>query len=113
MCAVPFGVGLALFASDLVRYGIGLKRAPAIVLLPLSGIAAAIHQIGFNWDAFYRASNNTRPISWSAAWGIVACLGTIISFLLVWGLDGAGWGLLLSEFLLLAQRTYYLRAFFP
>ena len=67
MWGLPFGVGLALFASDLVRFGIGEQWHSGITLIAVFGIIAGISHIGFNWDAFYRARGNTKPIAvWSA-----------------------------------------------
>jgi O-antigen/teichoic acid export membrane protein len=112
MWAVPFGVGLSLFASDLVRFGLGSRWEHAIVLLELSGVAVALHQVGFNWDAFYRAAGRTGPIGWASVYGLVVALALPVPLLLAYGLTGLGWGLLGTELLLLAQRSVMLRRFF-
>ena len=61
MWAVPFGVGLTFFCGDLVRFGIGERWHPAIVVLQVYGIAAAINHIGFNWTAYFRAVGEHAP----------------------------------------------------
>ena len=63
MWGAPFGFGLALFAEDLVQFAIGERWRPGIGLMQAIGVAVAIHQIGFNWDAFYRALAPTRSPS--------------------------------------------------
>lgn len=113
MWAVPFGAGLALFAADLVHFGLGDKWAPAIILLQTTAVGCSIHQIGFNWDAFYRASGRTGPIGWSAIYGIVVCLSVTLPMIFAFGLKGIAWGTLIIELLLLAQRTFMLHRFFP
>src|SRR2546421_7993267 len=42
MWAAPFGLGLTLFSADLVRYGIGERWHPAILVLEVYGVTAAI-----------------------------------------------------------------------
>src|SRR6202034_3038488 len=47
--AVPFGVGVSLFCSDLVRFVLGERWRSAVVLLQVYGVTAAINHVGFNW----------------------------------------------------------------
>ncbi len=61
--AVPFGVGVTLFCNDIVRFGIGERWRPAVTVLQVYGIAAAVNHIGFNWTAYFRALGRTRPIA--------------------------------------------------
>ena len=63
MWGVPFGLGLTLFASDLIRFALGEDWRHAELLLQVFGIAAAVGHIAFNWDAFYRARGKTRPVA--------------------------------------------------
>jgi O-antigen/teichoic acid export membrane protein len=46
--AVPFGGGIALFAPDLVRFVLGARWEPAILVTQTFGIGAALNQVGFN-----------------------------------------------------------------
>src|SRR5436190_1594632 len=57
MWGVPFGLGIALFAPDLVHFVFGDRWTIAIVVLQAFGIIAAADQLGFNWTAFLRARN--------------------------------------------------------
>jgi O-antigen/teichoic acid export membrane protein len=113
MWGVPFGAGLALFAGDLVHLGLGDEWQPAVVLLQATGIAAALHQIGFNWDAFYRALDRTRPIAVAAVAGVAAFLALPVPLLAAAGLTGLAWGILAAEVVNTAVRTHYLRRLFP
>jgi O-antigen/teichoic acid export membrane protein len=113
MWGVPFGAGLALFAQDLVRFGLGDEWQPAVLLLQTTGVAAALHQIGFNWDAFYRARGHTRPVAIAAVLGAVAFVALPVPLLAVAGLGGLAWGVLGAEALNTAVRAHYLRRLFP
>src|SRR5947209_9595691 len=55
MWAVPFGVGMTLFASDLVHFVLGRQWSPAVPLLQIMGIVTAVNHVGYNWSAFVKA----------------------------------------------------------
>ena len=112
MWGAPFGLGLALFASDLVEFGLGDRWEAAVELLQAVGVAVAIRQIGFNWHAFYRAQGDTRPIGVAAVAGIVAFLVLALPALIAWGLTGLAVATILMELVSLAVRTAYLRRLF-
>ena len=63
MWAVPFGIGVSLFGSDLVRFVLGERWHPVVVLLEVYGVTAAVNHVGFNWTAYFRAVGRTRPIA--------------------------------------------------
>ncbi|MFL5420125.1 MAG: oligosaccharide flippase family protein, partial [Myxococcales bacterium] len=67
MWGMSFGLGMTLFAPDLVHFVLGDRWEPAIVLLQAMGVVVALNQLGFNWAAFLRARNETRPIAVVAA----------------------------------------------
>jgi O-antigen/teichoic acid export membrane protein len=113
MWGAPFGFGLALFAEDLVRFAIGERWRPGIGLMQAIGVAVAIHQIGFNWDAFYRALNRTRPVGVAAAIAIVAFVAIALPLLAGDGLRGLALATLLVEAVNFAVRMFYLRRLFP
>ena len=110
---VPLGVGIALFAPDLVRYGLGSHWQPAVGLLQVFGLVAAIDQLGYNWDAYYRARGDTRPIavvSFAAAFAFV-CVA--LPLLVVDHLGGFGVGLAVTAVVTVAARGVYLARLFP
>jgi O-antigen/teichoic acid export membrane protein len=110
---VPCGVGVALFADDLVRDVLGERWLPAVVLIQAFGLIAAANQIGFNWDVFYRARGETRPIAVTGTVSMVVCLVATIPLILVDGLDGFAIGMAAMMVALLALRRHYLRRIFP
>jgi O-antigen/teichoic acid export membrane protein len=112
MWGAPFGLGLAVFAEDLVRFAIGEQWRPGIGLMQAIGVAVAIHQIGFNWDAFYRARADTKPVGIASAIAIVAFVAIALPLLAVDGLRGLTIATLLVEAVNFAVRMYYLRRLF-
>src|SRR5919108_2999001 len=93
MWGVPFGVGLALFAGDIVHFGLGDRWESGIGLIRAFGLIAAINHIAFNWDAFYRARGDTRPVAvWSAA-SLVVFLAAAPPLPVPQGPDGPAVGL--------------------
>jgi PST family polysaccharide transporter len=113
MWGAPFGLGLALFAEDLVRFGIGERWRPGIGLMQAIGVAVAIHQIGFNWDAFYRARGDTKPVGLAAAIAIVAFVAVALPLLATDGLRGLALATLVVEGVNFAVRMVFLRRLFP
>ena len=113
MWSLPFSVGLALFAPDLVEFALGSEWQPAAVLLQLTGLAVGVHQVAFNWDTYYRARNDTRPIAWYTLWSTLVFISTVVPLLVLEGLDGAGAGFLIAEVLMLPIRARFLRRLFP
>jgi O-antigen/teichoic acid export membrane protein len=112
MWAVPFGVGLALFSPDLVEFGIGNKWHDAVPMLQAFGLAAAIAHLGFNWDSYYRARGETRPIGIAAMLAMIAFLATAIPLLYAYGLKGFVVGIIFQSVVHLVCRLYYLRRLF-
>src|SRR5439155_12449076 len=112
MWAVPFGLGITLFASDLVHFGIGDRWAPAIVLLQWFGVTAALNHLGFNWDAYFRARGDTRPIAVMSIAAIVVFLGVAIPLTLSDGLRGLAIGLAIQAATLVSVRGFFLRRLF-
>jgi PST family polysaccharide transporter len=113
MWAVPFGVGVTLFCSDLVRFGIGERWRPAVIVLQMYGIAAAINHVGFNWTAYFRALNRTRPIATASVVSAAVFIAAGIPLLLAYGLAGFAAGILLQGLAALILRAYYLQKIFP
>ena len=113
MWGLPFGVALALFARDLVRFGIGHKWSTAVGLIEVFGLVAASHQVGFNWTAFYRARDNTRPIAIVSVAVTLVFVGLLVPLTDGDGLDGFALALAISTVVGLLGRTYYLLRLFP
>jgi O-antigen/teichoic acid export membrane protein len=112
MWAMPFGVGVTLFARDLVHFAIGDTWIPAIGPLEVFGVTAAVGHIGFNWDAYLRAVGNTRPIAWTTGISVVVFLATGVPLLFSNGLVGISLGLAFHVVAVIACRGYYLGRMF-
>ena len=113
MWGIPFGVALALFAGDLVAFGIGEEWRPALLLLQIFGINAALYHIGFNWDAFYRAAGNTRPMAVVSVVTMLGFLAAPVPLIFTNGLDGFAVGMAIATVVTLVARTVYLVKLFP
>jgi O-antigen/teichoic acid export membrane protein len=112
MWAMPFGLGITLFASDLVHFGIGDRWTPAIVVLQWFGATAALNHLGFNWDAYFRARADTRPIAVTSIAAIVVFCGAAIPLTLTDGLRGLAIGLAAQATVVVAVRGFFLRRLF-
>jgi O-antigen/teichoic acid export membrane protein len=110
---IPFGVGVSLFATDLVHFGVGAHWAPAIPIISVFGLIAAVNHLAYNWDDYFRALGDTKPI---AVWGW-ANLATTLAVtlpLLIWlGIDGFAIGMTVNTFVSLAVRVRFLARLFP
>jgi O-antigen/teichoic acid export membrane protein len=113
MWGMPFGVGLALFAPDLVHFVLGDQWEPAIGLIAAFGLIAALKQVAFNWQVFMRAVGRTRPIFWSAIVNVVSFAAIIVPLVLAFGLTGYAVGNGIALLVQLAARGYFLRPLFP
>jgi PST family polysaccharide transporter len=112
MWGMPFGAGVAIFAEDLVHYGLGERWRPAVGILQVFGISAAINHIGFNWTAFFSARGQTRPMAVAGPVALAAFVLFALPLMLLYGLDGFGWGILAMTFVNLAVRGYFLSKMF-
>jgi len=111
--AVPFGVGLTLFCADLVHFGIGERWHQVIIVLQVFGLAAAINHVGFNWTAYFRALDQTRPIAVVTWLATAVFLVAGIPLLLTLGLRGFALGVAVQGLAALALRAWYLHRLFP
>lgn len=112
MWAVPFGVALALFADDFVRFVLGERWHDAVGLLAAFGLTVAVGHVAFNWQTFLRAVNDTRPIFVGAVVDIVFFLGVGIPAMFVLGLGGYAAGFAASTLAQIVLRGYYMRRLF-
>jgi O-antigen/teichoic acid export membrane protein len=112
MWAMPFGCGLALFAGDLIAFVIGEKWRPALVLLQVTGVVAAVAHIAFNWDDYFRARARTMPIAVAAVASTTAFLAVGLPLLFAYGLDGLAVGFAAQAGVHLVLRSWYLTQMF-
>jgi O-antigen/teichoic acid export membrane protein len=112
MCGVPFGVGIALFAGDLVEHVLGDEWNGAVGMLEVFGLLAAAHHVGFNWVAFFSARGETRPLAVTSGVVLAAFLAITLPLTFAWGLDGYAAGMAAVTVVSLAMRGWYLRRLF-
>jgi len=112
MWAMPFGVGISLFAAPLVHFVLGEKWELAIGLLQIMGIVTAVHHIGFNWTAFFRARGVTWPVAVSGLATSAAVLGAGIPLMESDGVVGLGWAFAIGEGVSMIVRMRYLGRLF-
>ena len=109
---LPFGVGLAVFADDLVTFVFGDRWRPAVGLIVVYGLLAGVQQIGWNWSLFFRAVNRTRPMFVAAVFNLVFFLAAAVPLIVVLGLPGFPIGFAIMTAVHLIVRAYYLRQLF-
>jgi O-antigen/teichoic acid export membrane protein len=110
--AVPFGVGLTLFGSDLVHFVLGTKWVPAIVILQIMGIVTAVHHVGYNWVAFVKARGTTWPIAVSAVLVSAVTIGAAVPLMYSHGLVGLGIAFAIGEVVGFVIRGIWVSRFF-
>jgi O-antigen/teichoic acid export membrane protein len=113
MWALPFGAGLALFSPDLVEYVLGDKWQPAVILLQLMGITGAVHQLGFNWTAFYRAVGISWPQAVYALAAAAAFCAGPVPLLFAYGIEGFAWGMFAVMAAAWGTRAYFIKKLLP
>jgi PST family polysaccharide transporter len=112
MWGMPFGIGLTLFAPDLVHFVIGSQWEIAIPLLQVFGLIAGLNHLGYNWDTFLRARNNTRPIAVVGITSTIAYLAVAMPLLVMEGLEGYAIGAAVQMSVGMVIRSYYLTKLF-
>jgi lipopolysaccharide exporter len=110
--ALPVGVGLALFAPDLVTYVLGDRWRSAQGLLQAFGLLIAARQIAFNYTVFFSATGNTRPMAVIGAMQVAVFAVVTAPLMLLYGLTGYAIGMTVSVVCEIALRGYYLRGLF-
>jgi O-antigen/teichoic acid export membrane protein len=112
MWAVPFGVGLSLFAPHVVD-AIGREEwAEATPLLQAFGLTAALGHIGFNWSVYFRARGETRPMAVAQVTAAVVFVAALIPLLGAYGLDGFAIAVGLQVLAHVTVRAFFLRRLF-
>jgi O-antigen/teichoic acid export membrane protein len=107
------GIGLALFAEDLIRYVFGADWLLAVTMLQVLGVTAAVDQIGFNWTAYARARAETRPMAISAGVFMVVMIASGIPLVQSEGVNGYAIALAAATAATMAVRLTYLVRLFP
>ena len=109
---LPFGIGLALFAEPLIDDVLGAQWRPALGLVQVFAVIAAVDQLGFNWTAFYRALDRTRPIAVVNTTMMVVFLAVALPLLVSRGLDGLAIGMAITTASGLVLRWFFIRRLF-
>ena len=110
--AVPFGVGMCLFASDLTRFVLGSRWLPATTLLQIMGIVTAVHHVGYNWSAFVKSRGTTWPIAVVAVAVTSVIIAAAIPLMYSDHLVGLGIAFVIGEAVGLVLRGYFIWRFF-
>jgi O-antigen/teichoic acid export membrane protein len=113
MWAFPFGIGLALFGADLVRFVLGARWQPAIVLLAGLAVATGLQQLGYNWFSFYRAIGRSWPQAVESAVFAASFAALALPGWLIEGSWGFAAGRVACTGCVLAVRRVYLRRLLP
>jgi PST family polysaccharide transporter/lipopolysaccharide exporter len=112
MWAMPFGMGLALFAGDLVNFLLGDQWDSAVGLLAAFGVICGFGQLAFNWTVFMRALNRTRPLFAAALLEVAVFVVVLLPATLAFGLTGYAIGFAATTLVQIAARTYFMRTLF-
>jgi O-antigen/teichoic acid export membrane protein len=111
--SLPLGVGVALFADDLVAHVIGENWAFAIGVTQLFALSAGLNQVFFNWSAFMRALGTTKPVAVSGFVMLIAVGALVVPLIFLAGTTGYGAGMLGATVVLIYVRFHYMRKLFP
>jgi O-antigen/teichoic acid export membrane protein len=112
MWALPATVGIALFAEDFVRFVLGDRWHSAAGLLAAVAVTCGIGQVGFNWDIFQRAVNDTKPIFRAKLFEVAVFLVISLPAILAFGLTGWAIGFAAITLSQIVARGYYMRKLF-
>lgn len=112
MWGFPFGVGLALFAPDLIGFFLGEQWEPAVGLMQAFGLILALRQIAFNWTVFMRALDRTKPIATSGVVGMATFAVATAPLMFAFDLTGYAIGMAVATLVDIVLRAYYLRSLF-
>jgi O-antigen/teichoic acid export membrane protein len=108
----PTGLAIVLFAPDLVNFGIGGRWENAIPVIQAYGVVAVLNQMAVNWNVFYRAIGNTKPMAVAGAVMAIGCLGLATPLLLTHGLVGFSFGYGCGVLVLTVVRLFYVKRLF-
>jgi O-antigen/teichoic acid export membrane protein len=112
MWAVPFGIGVALFASDLAHFVLGPRWGPAVPLLEIMGVVTALNHVGYNWSAFVKSRGKTWPMAVLAVVVSAVVIATAIPLMYSDGVVGIGYAFGIGTLVGLVMRSVALHRFF-
>ena len=112
--SLPCGIGVALFAGDIVEHVLGAEKwGFAVPVIEIMAVTAAFNQFGFNWGAFYKAQNRTRPLAVSGVVMMIASIGLAVPLTFSDGVKGYAYGMAGATAVLILLRCWYLTRLFP
>ena len=112
MWAVPFGVGVALFAQRSGPFRARRQWLPAIPVLTIMGLVTAVHHVGYNWCAFIKARGITWPMAVQAVIVTAVVIGAGIPLMYSDGLVGLAVAFAIGEAVALLTRSFVIARFF-
>jgi hypothetical protein len=77
------------------------------------GLILAANQIGFNWNLYFQARGDTRPLAVGAATALIATGAVAIPLLLTHGFNGFALGMAITTGIQILVRLFFLRRLFP
>jgi O-antigen/teichoic acid export membrane protein len=113
LVAAPLGIGIALFAPDLITFVLGERWRPAQGAMQGLALLAIAGEIAVAWRWFYEAHGRTGPIGVVAALSFVLMAGVAAPLVAAMGLTGLVVGVAISDVVLLMVRFRYVRGLFP
>lgn len=108
MWGVPFGIGLSLFAADLVEQVMGDRWEFAVGVIQATAFVAAINHVAFNWTAYHRALDRTRPIAYGMAIAVATYAALVVPLLIAEGLRGYAWAIVGAGTIQFAVRGWFM-----
>jgi O-antigen/teichoic acid export membrane protein len=112
MWAIPFGVGMTLFGSDLVRFVLGEGWHAAVPVLQILGLVTAVDHIGYNWGAFVKCRGQTWPIAVTSAVKSAVVIAAAVPLMYAFGIVGVGYAFGIGAVVALLQRGFIMVRFF-
>jgi O-antigen/teichoic acid export membrane protein len=101
--------GLMLFAHDIVQFVLTPAWSGTELFLRAQGGALIFGAALFNWDAVFKARNDTGPLLRMALLFLLTFVGLFVPLVYVFGRRGAAAGLVATAAVTLAARVYHIR----
>jgi O-antigen/teichoic acid export membrane protein len=111
--ALPFGIGISLFAADFVDQVLGPSWKDSIPLMQVLALSFGFGTIAFAWSVLYKALGRTKPIAIAGFASVGVFLAVTVPLMLTVGLIGYAIGMAAATVVQLVLRAYYLRELFP